>query len=63
MLTLVSIGEYRTQEKKKATDLMSGTAHNLCQSMKVFVCSDKTFISSYIKRKILTAAPNTNISN
>lgn len=50
-LTLVSIDKYRTQGKKKAPDLMSGTAHIFCRSMKVYVCCDKTFISSHFKGK------------
>lgn len=57
ILTLVSIGQYRTQEKKKAADLMSGTAHNLFWSLKVYVCSDKTLISSYFKIKTTNSCP------
>lgn len=57
VLTLVSIGEYKTQGKRKAPDLMSGTTHNFCQSMKVNVCIDKTFISSYFKGKTSNSYP------
>lgn len=57
LLTLVSIDEYRAQGKKKALDLMSGTAHVFCWGMKVYVCCDKTFISSYFKGKTTNSFP------